>query len=96
MMLSDAQNVKERVVSHEEWNLVADIITYSLKLALDVKEKEKLLAEYVEFAEDKILSLDFKSSILKLSQELLVMPCYVILTWVIKDCKEPLAMSYSK
>ena len=54
MMLLDAINVKVKVVLLVVSIQEEDITIYLLKHALDAKEKDKLLAKYVESAEDKI------------------------------------------
>ena len=54
MMLSDAINAKVKVVLLVVSIQEEDITIYLLKHVLDAKEKDKLLAKYVESAEDKI------------------------------------------
>ena len=47
MMLSLVKNVEVKEESQEEFNLEEDIITYTLKLVPDAREKEKSLVASV-------------------------------------------------
>lgn len=88
-------NAEDKAELQEESSWEVDTTIFIHKLALVAKEREKLLEENAISVMLKKLYQELSNSLLKLHQDQQVTQTWGIPTWVMKECKELLVISYS-